>query len=108
MREEFEKWEAEYGTPDQNAWDGWQAATSSTAAKYQARVKELEDALRIVAESGLLSGTDNTARAVYKALYTTSPDQALKQVVLDARIDDFTELNLCTSDAELFNKVKIR
>lgn len=62
----------------------WQAATSSTAAKYQAMVKELEEAIKEnVRRSGFADMLEPWAALV---LRNTSPDKALQRVVLEAEL----------------------
>lgn len=63
------------------------AATSSSDARYQARVRELEEALREVKRDYEFMGVSNAALAVViKALSTTTPDTAYQKALLEARI----------------------
>lgn len=108
-REEFEKDADTYGynlekagcgccdyfdRDTEHRWRGFEAATEASDAKWQARVKELEEALKANHKwhqdndeyEGY--GESDLCELNCKALSTTSPDQALQRVILEARIDE--------------------
>jgi len=107
-REEFGKWcgtvplGAELDNVDmlpsdalEAAWVGYQAATLASDARYQARVIELEEALKSI-------GNDNHGKVNFgligKALSTTTPDTALQKALLEARIDEQRKFVTCRND----------
>ena len=100
-REEFSRWFATSKYTQvilptehhkQTAFDGWQARGELEAkkleaydARYQARVRELEEALRNVANRNHI---DVSTCEPYKSVLSTTPDTALQRKVLEARIDE--------------------
>lgn len=100
-REEFQKWfRSKYPMSNllvddfnSHLWYAWQARGELEAkeqlATYQARVRELEEALRLAIKQNscdmVLTGEEY--RKCEKALSTTTPDTALQKAVLDARIE---------------------
>lgn len=68
------------------------AATSASDARYQARIKELEDAIRGLFGRELYEGRSKEENRLVKALSTTTtPDTALQKAVLVARIDELND-----------------
>jgi len=76
-----------------DSWDIWQAATSASDARYQARIKELEEAVsRNIAEFNQDKVTAEDAlknlECAMITISTTTPDTALQRKVLEARLDE--------------------
>lgn len=77
----------------QPAFDGWQARGELEAkkleasdARYQARIDEINEAIRGVFGRELYEGRSKEENRLVQALSTTTPDTALQRKVLEARI----------------------
>lgn len=119
---EFEAWAISQhakGYQENLTWNCWQAATSASDARYQARIIELEEALRLLLKNAraygeafaryqvayyeriavdskhtrakLLGIMEDRLIAVPQALSTT-PDTALQRKVLEDRIDELVNV----------------
>lgn len=84
-------------------WESWQVAASSTAAKYELRIKELEGYLyqlkSIVPESFVVA--QNT---IAEALSTTSPEKALQRDRLKTRLDEHNLLNQLSHERDMVER----
>lgn len=94
--------------------EGWkkvQAATSASDERYQARVRDLEEAgnrykaiVETYARQYEVFELATPTRAFDKVLSTTTPDTALQRKVLEARIDEHYQESNGTE--KVFTRVK--